>query len=220
MGEEYPFLQVPLWIDLLAIGAGALSGAAAAVRYRFDLVGVLLMAVLTGLGGGIIRDVLLGLRPVAVTNEAYLWTALGAGVAAMVLLRAMNRWTQLFSLFDAMALGLFTIAGVEKAVLNDVPAIGALFIGVMTGVGGGVLHEVVSDQPVQIVRRGSWNAAAAILGAGLYLALRSLDTPVLVVEVLTFAAIVGARFSSLHFGWQTAEAGDLLARVGRRRPSP
>ncbi len=219
MGEDYPFLQVPLWIDLLAIGAGALAGAAAGVRLRFDLVGVLLLAILMGLGGGIIRDVLLGLRPVAVTNQAYLWTALGAGVAAVLLLRAMTRWAQLFSLFDALALGLFTIVGVEKAVLNNVPPTGALFIGVVAGVGGGMLRDVVSDQPVEIMRRGSWNAAAAIVGAVLYVVLRELGTPVVVAEVVAFAAIVGARYSSLHFGWQTAEVGDLLARVSRR-PRP
>lgn len=212
-------LQVPVWIDLLAIGAGALAGAAGAVRQRFDLIGVLLVAILMGLGGGIIRDLLLGLRPVAVTNESYLLTAVGAGLGALVLLSLITRWVQLFSLFDALALALFTIVGVEKAVLNGVPPAGSVFIGVTAAVGGGVIRDIISDQPVEIVRRGTWNAAAALAGAILYLLLRTFTVPVAIAEVAAFLTIVGARYSSLHFGWQTAEAGDLLAKV-TRRPNP
>lgn len=219
MGEEFPLLQVPLWIDLSAIGAGALAGAAGAVRQRFDLIGVLLVAILMGLGGGIIRDVLLGLRPVAVTNESYLITAVAAGLAAIVLLHLITRWVQLFSLFDALALALFTIVGVEKATLNGVPPAGSVLIGVAAAVGGGVIRDIISDQPVEIVRRGTWNAAAALVGAILYLLLRTFSVPVAIAEVAAFLIIVGARYSSLHFGWQTAEAGDLLAKV-TRRPKP
>ena len=89
MDEAYPLLQLPLWIDLLAIGSGALAGAANALRERFDIIGVLLIAILMGLGGGIIRDLLLGLRPVAVSNQAYLITAVAAvaplGLAAVTI---------------------------------------------------------------------------------------------------------------------------------------
>ncbi|MGC3992733.1 MAG: TRIC cation channel family protein [Propionicimonas sp.] len=220
MGDEYGLLQVPAWIDLLAIAAGALSGAAGAVRPRFDLIGVLLVAILMGLGGGIIRDVLLGLRPVAVTNQSYLITAVAAGLGSMLLLTVMTRWVQLFSLFDALALALFTIVGVEKAVLYGAPVAGAVFIGVSAAVGGGVFRDIISGQPVEIVRRGSWNAAAALVGAVLFVALRTLPLPVAAAEATAFAVIVGVRYCSLHFGWQTAEAGDLLAKVTRGRITP
>lgn len=221
MGAEYPLLQVPVWIDLVAIGTGALAGAAGALRQRFDLIGVLLVAILMGLGGGIIRDLLLGLRPVAVTNESYLLTAIAAGLAAIVLLRLVTRWVYLFSLFDALALALFTIVGVEKAALNGVPPAGSVLIGVAAGVGGGVIRDIVSDQPVEIMRRGTWNATAALAGALLYLLLRTVSVDVAIAELAALIVIVGARYSSLHFGWQTAEAGDLLAKVTRRQgPSP
>ena len=217
MDEAFPLLQVPLWIDLLAIGTGALAGAAGALRQRFDLIGVLLVAVLMGLGGGIIRDVLLGLRPVAVTNEAYVITAVAAGLASILLLRLVTRWVLLFSLFDALALALFTIVGIEKALLNGAPAAGAALIGVTAGVGGGVIRDIVSGQPVEVVRRGSWNASASLAGAIVYLLARALAVPVGIAELVAFVVILGARYSSLHFGWQTPEVGDLLARIGRRR---
>lgn len=217
VSEQFPLLQVPVWIDLLAIGAGALAGAAGAVRKRFDLIGVLLVAIMMGLGGGIIRDVLLGLRPVAVTNEAYLITAVAAGLGAIAVLHLITRWVYLFSLFDALALALFAIVGVEKAILNGVPPAGSIFIGVAAAVGGGVIRDIISGQPVEIVRRGTWNAAAALTGAVLYLLLRTVNLPVAVAEISAFAVIVAVRYFSLHFGWQTAEAGDLLAKVTRRR---
>jgi uncharacterized membrane protein YeiH len=84
-------LQVPLWIDLTAVVVGALAGAGIAARERFDLIGALLLAVVMGLGGGIVRDLLLGLRPVAVTSRYYLPTA-AAAVAGFVFTSLLRRW--------------------------------------------------------------------------------------------------------------------------------
>ncbi|WP_108717697.1 TRIC cation channel family protein [Miniimonas sp. S16] len=215
--DTFPLLQVPLWIEVVAIAVGALAGAAGAVRQRFDLVGVLFVAVVMGLGGGVVRDVMLGLRPVAVTNQAYVLAALGAGLGAVVLLRVVTRFVRLFGLFDALALGLFVVVGVEKAVLNGAPFTGALLIGVVAGIGGGVMRDMISGLPVQVLRRGEWNAAAAALGAALFLLLRELGTPDLLRDLLAFAVIVLARYASLLFGWQTVEAGDLWGRLARRR---
>jgi uncharacterized membrane protein YeiH len=211
--EEFPLLQLPAWIDLLAIGVGALAGAAGAVRLGFDLVGVLFVAIMMGLGGGIIRDLLLGIRPVAVTDQNYLVTAVAAGLGALVVLRLVNRWNQLFLVFDALALGLFTIVGVEKATLYGVPDAGAIFIGVVAAVGGGVIRDLISNQPVEIVRRGTWNAAAALVGAIVYVIVRELDGPVLASEIVAFVVIVGVRYSALHWGWKTSEASQLLSKV-------
>ena len=211
--EEFPLLQVPAWIDLLAIGAGALAGAAGAVRLRFDLIGVLFVAIMMGLGGGIIRDILLGLRPVAVTNQNYLITAVAAGLGSLVVLRLVKRWNQLFLLFDALSLGLFTIVGVEKATLYGVPDAGAVFIGVVAAIGGGVIRDLISNQPVELVRRGTWNAAAALVGAIVYIAIRELKGAVVAAEITSFLVIVGVRYSALHWGWKTAEASELLSKV-------
>lgn len=210
---DYPALQLPAWIDLLAIGAGALAGAAGAVRLRFDLIGVLFVAIMMGLGGGIIRDILLGLRPVAVTDETYLVTAVVAGLFSLLVLRVVKRWNQLFLIFDALSLGLFTIVGVEKAALYQVPYAGAVFVGVVAGVGGGVVRDLVSNQPVEIVRRGTWNAAAALVGAIVYVIVRELDGPVIAAEIVAFVVIVGVRYSALHWGWKTSEASQLLSKV-------
>jgi uncharacterized membrane protein YeiH len=89
-------LQVPLWIDLTAVVVGALAGASVAARERFDAVGALLLAVVMGLGGGIIRDLLLGLRPVAVTSRYYLPTVAIAALAGLLFASLLRRFGAAF----------------------------------------------------------------------------------------------------------------------------
>lgn len=108
-------LQVPSWIDLTSVVVAALAGAAVAVEERFDLVGGILLAMIMGLGGGIIRDLLLGLRPVAVTNHYYLPTVTVAALAGYVFASLLRRSGTPFVVLDAMATGLFTVVGVEKS---------------------------------------------------------------------------------------------------------
>lgn len=193
-------LQVPLWIDLAAVVVGALAGAGTAVRERFDMIGVLLLAVVMGLGGGIIRDVLLGLRPVAVTDRAYLPTVVGAAIVGLLFASALQRFSPLFRVLDAFALGLFTLVGVEKALLYDVPYASAVFIGVCAAVGGGILVDVLSGSPVEVVRQGPWNATAALGGGCLYIAATAAGVPTRASETAGFALVVLMRLSALGWG--------------------
>lgn len=193
-------LQVPLWIDLAAVVVGALAGAGAAVRERFDMIGVLLLAVVMGLGGGIVRDVLLGLRPVAVTDEAYLPTVVGAAVVGLVFASLLDRFSPVFRVLDALALGLFTLVGVEKALLYDVPYASAVFIGICAAVGGGILVDVLSGRPVEVVRQGPWNATAALAGGCLYVVVAAAGAPSRASETACFALVVLMRLSALGWG--------------------
>ena len=168
-------LQVPLWIDLTSVVVAALAGAAVAVEERFNLVGGILLAVAMGLGGGIIRDLLLGLRPVAVTNHFYLPTVTVAALAGYLFASLLRRFGTPFVVLDAMATGLFTVVGVEKALLYDLPYVSAIFIGVAAGVGGGLFVDLIAGRPVGMVRRGPWNATAALAGAVFYAVLADLD---------------------------------------------
>jgi uncharacterized membrane protein YeiH len=154
-------LQMPLWIDLTSVVIAALAGAAVAVEERLDLVGGILLAVIMGLGGGIIRDLLLGLRPVAVTNHYYLPTVTVAALAGYLFASLLRRFGTPFIVLDAMATSLFTVAGVEKALLYDLPYVSAIFIGVAAGVGGGLFVDLVAGHPVGVVRRGPRNATPA-----------------------------------------------------------
>lgn len=200
--EIDPPLQVPLLIDLTAVAVGALAGANVAVRQRFDLVGTLTLAVLAGLGGGIIRDVLLGLRPTAISNRYFLLTVALAAVAGYLFSTLLSRAQIYFVILDALALGLFTIVGVEKGVLNGLWAPSAVFLGVAASVGGGVLLDLVAGQPVQLVHPGPWNATAALTGATTYTLAHAVGIPTRGCELVAFVLVVAMRLLSLGLGYR------------------
>jgi uncharacterized membrane protein YeiH len=209
-------LQVPLWIDLTAVVVGALAGAGVAARQRFDLVGALLLAVVLGLGGGIIRDLLLGLRPVAVTSRYYLPTAAVAAVAGFLFSSLMRRFEGLFVILEALSVGLFTVVGVEKALLYDLPYVSAIFVGVSAAVGGGVLVDLIAQRSVEVVHRGPWNATAALVGAGVYAASAALAAPTGVSQAAAFATVVGLRLAALRWGLRTPVPGDVARKLQSR----
>lgn len=212
-------LQVPLWIDLTAVVIGALAGAGVAARERFDAIGALLLAVVMGLGGGIIRDVLLGLRPVAVTSRYYLPTVAAAALAGFLFTSLIGRFGTVFVVLDAMSAGLFTVVGVEKALLYALPYVSAIFIGVCAAVGGGLLVDLISGRPVEVIRRGPWNATAALVGGSVYVTAAALGAPAGVSQAVAFTMVVAMRLGSLRWGLQTPLPADLGRKLtpGRRR---
>jgi uncharacterized membrane protein YeiH len=205
-------LQVPLWIDLAAVVVGALAGASIAARERLDFFGALLLAVIMGLGGGIIRDVLLGLRPVAITNRDYLPTVAVAALGAFVFTGLLRRFGELFVVLEALSAGLFTVVGVEKALLYELPYVSAIFVGVTAAVGGGILVDLIAGHRVEVIQRGPWNATAALVGAIVYAVAAALGAATVVCQVAAFAVVVGMRLAALRWGLQTP----LPANVGRR----
>jgi uncharacterized membrane protein YeiH len=213
-------LRVPAAIDLAAIVIGALTGGLLAAREGFAVSGVLLLAVSGGLGGGLIRDVLLADGPpVALTNRAYLPAV---AITAMVTFYFSGWLSRLTGVLDAATLGLFTVIGAQKAQLADLPSASVVFIGTLTAVGGAVIRDVLLAQRADIVQPGPYNAVAALIGAA---ALTVLAGP-LGLEPLPVAAVVivlvtGLRLLSVWRGWEAPVAVDLPLRarnrLGRRR---
>src|SRR6185437_108118 len=145
---------------------GALSGATIAARQRMAVTGVLIMAFCTGLGGGLIRDVLLGRgTPVALTNHLYLPTVTITAAVAFFFAEALSRLTPILLGLDALSLGLFTVIGAEKAQLAHLPAGTVIFLGVVTAVGGSVIRDVFLNEPLDIMQTGPINAVATLVGA-------------------------------------------------------
>lgn len=211
-------LQVPLWVDLTAVVVGALAGAGVAVQQRFDIVGGLLLAVLTGLGGGLLRDVMLGVRPVAVTNPSYLPTVAAAAIVGCLFATLLDRLRRVFLALDAASIGLFTVVGVEKALRFGLPVASAIFIGVAASVGGGVLRDVIAGRPVEVVRRGPWNATAALAGAGLYSLLDAVGVTSVIRQTATIALVMMLRLGSIRWGLQSPLPPDLSPRRATATP--
>jgi len=223
-------LRVPAAVDLAAIVIGALTGGLLAAREGFAVSGVLLLAVSGGLGGGLIRDVLLAEGPpVALTNPAYLPTvAITAGVT-FFFSGWLSRLTALLVGLDAVTLGFFTVIGAQKAQLVGLPSASVVFIGTVTAVGGAVIRDMLLAQRADIVQPGPYNAVAALIGAA---ALTILAGPLgldpLPVAAIVIALVTALRVLSVWRGWQAPVAVDLPLHArnrlvrrradGRRRP--
>ena len=193
-------IAVPAWLDLLTIGIGALQGALFAIFYkRFDLVGVFSVAILTGLGGGILRDVLLDAgRPVALQDK-YLLTAVAAVVAALIIGRWFKGGVNAVVVLDSIAMSLFAIAGTYKALVFNTSELVAILLGVVTAVGGGVLRDVVCGMTPQIFSGGPLYATASAMGAALFVFLERTTIDLNIAVAISAAVIVAVQMASVKF---------------------
>lgn len=210
-------LRVPAAVDLAAVVVGALTGGLLAAREGFAVSGVLLLAVSGGLGGGLIRDVLLADLPVALTNPAYLPTVAITATVTFFFSGWLSRLTGLLVVLDAVTLGFFTVIGAQKAQLLGLPSASVVFIGTVTAVGGAVIRDVLLAQRADIVQPGPYNAVAALLGA---IALTVLAGPAgldpLPVAVLVIVLVAALRVLSVWRGWEAPVAVDLPGRARSR----
>jgi uncharacterized membrane protein YeiH len=217
-------LRVPAVVDLAAIVVGALTGGLLAAREGFALSGVLLLAVSGGLGGGLIRDVLLAQGPpLALTNPAYLPTVAVAAAVTFFFSGWLSRLTPLLVALDAVTLGFFTVIGAQKAQLAMLPSASVVFIGTLTAVGGAVIRDVLLAQRADIVQPGPYNAVAALIGASALTVLAGpLALPQLPVAAMVIVLVAGLRVLSVWRGWEAPVAVDLpqraRSRLLRRRP--
>jgi uncharacterized membrane protein YeiH len=165
---DQPAFVIPLWADLLGVGLGGVQGALFASGFRgqrrLDFLGVAIIGIMIGMGGGLIRDLLLGVPPATLQSDWYLLTATGAALVGMLLAGAFQRVNSLIVTLDAVVIGLFGAFGTSKALALGLPLVPAVFVGVCAAVGGSVLRDVLVGLPVAIMHVGSLYAVAA--GAG------------------------------------------------------
>jgi uncharacterized membrane protein YeiH len=211
-------LRVPGAVDLTAIVIGALTGGLLAAREGFAVSGVLLLAVSGGLGGGLIRDVLLADGPpVAMTNPAYLPTVAITAMVTFWFSGWLSRLTRLLVVLDAITLGFFTVIGAQKAQLAGLPSASVVFIGTVTAVGGAVIRDVLLAQRADIVQPGPYNAVAALIGATVLSILAGpLEVPPLPVAAVVITLVAALRVLSVWRGWEAPVAVDLPQRARSR----
>ena len=187
------------WLDLFGIAVFACSGALAAGQRRMDLFGVVVLAFVTAVGGGTVRDLVIGNTPVSwVRDPVYVWVALGAGVATFVVAHAYRLRNEMLVIADAFGLAVFTVIGTRIGVDQIGPGVIATMTGVMSGVLGGVFRDVIANRVPLVFRREIY-ASAALLGA---IALQLMDefgiaspVPALVAGAL----VLGLRLSALKW---------------------
>ncbi|PZU48418.1 MAG: hypothetical protein DI566_04050 [Microbacterium sp.] len=184
-----PLFVIPLWADLLAVGLGGIQGALFASGFvgqrRLDLLGVAIIGIVMGMGGGLIRDLLLGLTPTTLQSNWYLLTATGAALVGMLLAGIFHRLNGVIVALDAVVIGLFGAFGTAKALVLGLPVVPAVFVGVCAAVGGGILRDVFVGLPVAVMHVGSLYAVAAAAGCAVLAGASALGAP------LAAAAVTG-----------------------------
>lgn len=155
-----------MWLELAAIFFAGVSGALAAVRKNFDIFSVLLLAWVTGLGGGLMRDVLIGaVPPVGITQWRYVAAALLAGALVHLFHVRLDRLRRAIIVFDAGALAMFVVIGTHKGLEYGVGPLAAAFVGVFTGIGGGLVRDLLVDEAPIVLRDRELYAIPATGGA-------------------------------------------------------
>jgi uncharacterized membrane protein YeiH len=202
-------VALPYAVDITAVALGAAQGAlfasGVAPSKRIDLIGVLMIGIATGMGGGIVRDLLLNLRPVALEANSYIAMAIVAAVVSAAFAGLINRLEPLVVAFDALALGLYLVVGISKALSEQVDMVPAVFIGILACTAGSVIRDLLMGTEVALVTVGSFYAFAAIGGALAYLGTVQVATPGEAAWAgigVTFAV----RMLSVWFGWRTPHA--------------
>ncbi len=181
-------------IQLLGVAVFAASGALAAGRKRMDLLGVLVLAIVTAVGGGTIRDVLLQRHPVFwIADTLYLWVSMGAAVLTLAYTRFRPAPENALAIADALGLGLFTVGGAQIAEARHLTGIVVVLMGTITGVAGGVIRDVLSAEIPMILRRGQLYASAAIAGSAVYLLLELAGLTMPIAALVGMITIVALR---------------------------
>ena len=192
--------QLPAWADVTAMAVAAAFGAHVARRRQIPLLGVLLAGVIGGLGGGIVRDVLLGLEPAAITTWYYIPAVLAAAIAGGSLAPRVSLSPLPFVAAQAIALGLLIGIGVQKAVEYRAPAASAILLGVIAATFGGAADDVLAGRRAAIMREGHW-LLSAVGGGAVIFWLVTIYVAFYPAVVVTVIVVVTLRVLSVHFGW-------------------
>ncbi|HJP70556.1 MAG TPA: trimeric intracellular cation channel family protein [Candidatus Limnocylindria bacterium] len=191
-----------LALDLIGTFVFAISGAMAAVRHRLDIFGVLVLAFTAGNAGGITRDLLIGaVPPAAIGDWRYVVASVVAGLATFWGYRQIHRIRDALLVFDALGLAVFAVSGALKALAFGADPIAAVLLGMLTGIGGGMLRDVLVGQ-IPTVLRAELYAVAALAGASVVVIGETLQIRVVPVAIVGAAVCFGLRLVALRRGWE------------------
>jgi uncharacterized membrane protein YeiH len=186
--------------DLFGVAVFAITGALMAGRKSMDLFGVLVIAVITALGGGTLRDLILDNHPVSwIRDDTYIAVATLAAVGTVLWVRLTRPIHETGLLVaDAFGLAVFTVIGTEVAMQHQVPLSTAVIMGVMTGVAGGVMRDVICNE-IPLIFKKEIYATACIAGALMFIALRLLNTPHWLDTGIAMLTVLGIRMAAIRW---------------------
>jgi uncharacterized membrane protein YeiH len=194
-----PFDTILIVFDFAAIAVFAATGALAAARRRQDLIAFGFLASVTAVGGGTVRDLLIGAPVFWIAKPAYLAVCLTTALVFFFIARPGWRFRALLWL-DAVGMAAYTVVGTAKAIDYGAPALPAIVMGVLTASFGGMIRDVLTGEPSILLRKEIY-VTAALAGSVVYVVLDALQTPYMIAGPAAFVAAFGLRACALKFGW-------------------
>jgi uncharacterized membrane protein YeiH len=205
--------QLPMSFELTAVFLFAVTGALLAIENRYDVVGVFVLALLSAVGGGLVRDVFFLAQgpPLVLRDERYLYVVGLATVVCLIVGAHLNRFKQVFLLADALALGIYAVVGTQRGLDFGLHFVPAGFVGLANAIGGGVLRDLLTGKETLLFKPGEFYILAAVVGVTVFLALLLLMS-VSAQEAAGWS--IGTTFllrlAAVTFNWKTRAARPLL----------
>jgi len=197
---------LPIQIDLAATFLFGLTGALAAIKRGYDVIGLFVLALVTALGGGLIRDGIFIQQgpPAATTNSLYIIAVIVAGVVAVLMREHIARFNKVIAWLDALGLGAYAVVGVQKSLVAGLSVAAAILVGVINASGGGLLRDVlVRDEPL-LFKPGQYYTLAALSGCVLFVFLvRNIHMEVTDAAYLTIGSTFLFRVLTIQFNWSS-----------------
>ena len=197
-----------LVLDLCGTFVFAVWGALAGIKHRLDVLGVLVLSFAAANGGGIIRDLVIGaVPPPGISDWRYVTVAVLAGLATFRWQSTVARIRSSVQILDAGGLALFAVSGTTKALDYGLGPVTSMLLGMLTGIGGGIVRDMLTAE-VALVLRGDVYALAALAGAAVVVAGRLLHLPATMVALAGALFCFALRFMAIRRGWQLPVAGE------------
>lgn len=201
-----------IFLDYAGVAVFAATGALAASRKQLDIIGFLFLASITGMGGGTVRDLVLGVPVFWVANHDYLSVCAGVAILVYFTAHLIESRYRLLLWLDAVGLAAYCVFGAWKGLVVTGSAPVAIVMGVLTATFGGIMRDVLADEPSVLMRRDIY-VTAAVAGAAVFSGLYILGLPLLVKALIAFAIAFLIRAGALRYGWSIPP---YKSRPGRR----
>lgn len=199
--EEIDVTSTFLALDYIGTAVFAISGALAAMRHRFDPIGVVVLALVTAVGGGTLRDMMIGRTPVGwMTNTEYVWIILGSVLLAIMFRTKLSYFRRTLFLFDAIGLGIFTITGVELGMAYGLHPVVCMFLGTMSAAFGGVIRDILVNE-VPLIFHKEVYASLSFFGGGLLILFNMIHIPSFLSYLIIAGSIVLLRILAVKKEW-------------------
>jgi uncharacterized membrane protein YeiH len=205
--------NLPIWFDLGAVFAFGITGALAAVKRRYDIVGVFFLALASSIGGALIRDAVFiqtGKPTPLLTDARYIEVIVVATILGAVAGQHVTRFPRTIAVIDALGLGAYAVYGVQKALTAGLAIPAALLVGVVNAAGGGLLRDIITGEEPLVFRPGQFYVLTALAGAVSFVFFTAyFAIPPTTAGVLAIALTFIFRALSIVFNWRTAPVGTL-----------